>query len=44
MPRIELSTRAQNIVELLEEMLLDLAAELRQQYSEVNIKLSISAE
>lgn len=44
MPHIELSTRAQNIVELLEEMLLDLAVELRKDYDDVDIKLSIVAE
>jgi hypothetical protein len=44
MPETKLSTRAQNILDLLEEVLLDLAVELRKDYDEVDIKLSVSAE
>lgn len=44
MPETKLSTRAQNILDLLEEVLLDLTIELRKEYSEVDIKLSISAD
>ena len=39
-----LSVRAQSIVDLLEDVLRDLAVELQQDYDEVDIKLSISAE
>jgi hypothetical protein len=44
LPGHEPSLRAQTILELVHEMLADLAVELRKQYSEVDIKLSISAD
>lgn len=41
MPTIELSIRAQNALELLEEVMLDLAMELREDYDQVDVKLSV---
>jgi len=39
-----LSVRAQSILDLLADVMRDLAFELRNDYDEVDIKLSISAE
>ncbi|CAM3900876.1 hypothetical protein [Alicyclobacillus pomorum] len=44
LPGNEPSLRVQTILQLVQEMLADLAVELRKRYSEVDIKLSISAE
>jgi hypothetical protein len=40
----ELSLRAQTLLDILREVLIDLAAELRKDYADVEIKLSIVAE
>jgi hypothetical protein len=44
MQTTELSLRAQTLLDILREVLIDLAAELRRDYNNVEIKLSISAE
>jgi hypothetical protein len=44
MPTIELSIRAQNALELLEEVMTDLAMELKNDYDQVDVKLSVCAK
>jgi hypothetical protein len=43
MPTIELSLRAQNALELLEEVMTDLAMELKNDYDQVDVKLTVNA-
>jgi hypothetical protein len=44
MTETQLSLRAQTLLDVLREVLVDLACELRRDYDDVEIKLSISAE
>jgi hypothetical protein len=43
LPTIELSTRAQNALDLLQEVMTDLALELCKDYDQVDVKLSVDA-